>query len=103
MHFDKGNTPPVGAFLSISMYNATNYMFVTNSIDRHSLGNQKDKFVYNSDSSLDIYIQHDKPPGKELNWLPAPENEFYLILRMAKPGPEILNETYQIPQVQKVV
>ena len=103
MHFDKGKTPPVGAFWSISMYNATNYMFVTNSINRHSLGNQKDKFVYNSDSSLDIYIQHDKPPGKESNWLPAPETEFYLILRMAKPGPEILNGTYQIPQVQKVM
>jgi hypothetical protein len=35
MHFDKGHTPPVGAFWSISMYNATNYMFVTNSINRY--------------------------------------------------------------------
>jgi hypothetical protein len=103
MHFDKGKTPPVGAFWSISMYNATNYMFVPNSINRYSLGSHKDKFMYNTNGSLDIYIQHDEPAGKESNWLPAPEEKFYLILRMAKPGSEILNGTYQIPWIQKVV
>jgi hypothetical protein len=103
MHFDKGKTPPVDAFWSISMYNATNYMFVPNSINRYSIGSQKDKFMHNTDGPLDIYIQHDEPSGQESNWLPAPEGKFYMILRMAKPGPEILNGTYQIPQVQKVM
>jgi hypothetical protein len=97
IHFDKGKIPPMGAFWAISMYNATTYMFVPNSINRYSLCSQKDKFMYNTDGSLDIYIQHEELVGKESNWLPAPEEKYYLILRMSKPGPEILNGTYQIP------
>ena len=41
-------------------------------------------FVYN-DGSLDIYIQHKKPIGHEFNWLPVPEVDFNLLLRMYKP------------------
>jgi hypothetical protein len=103
MYFDKGNLPPVNAFWSLSMYNATTFLFVPNSINRYSVSEQKNNFVYNPDGSLDIYIQHEGPSGKESNWLPAPSGDFYMVLRMYLPGPKILNGTYQIPQVQKVV
>ena len=81
----------------------TTHMFVPNSINRYSLSEQKNKFMYNPDGSLDIYIQRDEPAEKESNWLPAPKGDFYMILRMYLPGPKVLNGTYQIPQVQKVV
>ena len=44
---------------------------------------------YGSDGSLDIHIQKD-PPGKERqsNWLPAPEGDFNLTLRMYWPKDE---------------
>ena len=103
MHFDKGNLPPVNAFWSLSMYNATTFMFVPNSINCYSVNEQKNKFMYNPDGSLDVYVQHEEPVGKESNWLPAPKGDFSLILRMYLPGPKVLNGTYQIPQVQKVV
>jgi hypothetical protein len=103
MHFDKGNLPPVNAFWSLSMYNATTFLFVPNLINRYSVSEQKNKFVYNQDGSLDIYIQHEEPVGKESNWLAAPNGDFYMILRMYLPGPKVLNGTYQIPQVQKVM
>ncbi len=54
MHFDKGNMPHVDAFWSLSMYNATPYLFVPNSINRYSINEQKNKFMYNPDGSLDI-------------------------------------------------
>jgi hypothetical protein len=103
MHLDKGNLPPLNTFWSLSMYNATTFLFVSNSINRYSVSEQKNKFVYNPDSSLDICIQHYKPSGKESNWLPAPKGEFSLILSMYLPGPKIINGTYQILRVQKVV
>lgn len=103
IHFDKGNLPPVNAFWSLSIYNTTTHLFVPNSINRYSVSEQKNKFMYNPDGSLDIPIQRDELAGKESNWLPAPEREFYIILRMYLPGPTVLNGTYQIPQVQKVV
>jgi hypothetical protein len=102
IHFDKENMPPAEAFWSLSMYNATTYMFVPNSINRYSLGDQTTGLKYNPDGALDIYIQREAPIGNESNWLPAPEDNFYLILRMYQPGPTVLNGTYQIPQVQKV-
>ena len=103
IHFDKGNMPPVDAFWSLSIYNTTTHLFVPNSINRYSLNEQTTGLIYNPDGSLDIYIQHDEPAGKVQNWLPAPEGDFYMILRMYLPGPKVLNGTYQIPQVQKVV
>jgi hypothetical protein len=103
MHFDKDNMPPVDAFWSLSMYNATTLLFVPNPVNHYSLGDQTTGLMYNLDGSLDIYIQHDAPVGKESNWLPTPDGNFYMILRMYQPGPNVLNGTYQIPQVQKLV
>ena len=103
IHFDKGNLPPVNAFWSLSIYNMTTHMFVQNSINSYSVSEQKNKFMYNPDGSLDIYIQNEEPVGKESYWLPAPKGNFYMILRMYLPGPKVLNGTYQIPQVQKVI
>ncbi len=102
MHFAKGNLPPVDAFWSLTVYNATNYMLVANPIDRYAVGDRTPGLVYGADGSLDIYIQHDAPAGKESNWLPAPDGDFYLILRMYQPKQEVLNGTYQIPPVTEV-
>ncbi len=37
VHFDRGRTPPVKAFWSITMYNNKSY-FVNNPINRYSIG-----------------------------------------------------------------
>ena len=36
MHFEKGKTPPVNAFWSITMYNSS-YFFVENPLDRYTV------------------------------------------------------------------
>ncbi len=58
VHFDKGQTPPVNAFWSLTMYNAKQ-AFVANPINRYAIGD-RDKLKFNPDGSLDIYIQHDR-------------------------------------------
>ena len=102
MHFARGNLPPVDAFWSLTMYNATTYMLVANPEDRYAIGDRTPGLQYNPDGSLDIYIQHDSPAGEEPNWLPSPADNFYLILRMYQPGQEILKGKYQIPTVKEV-
>jgi hypothetical protein len=61
---------------------------------------------YNSDGSLDIYIQNESPgQDKEANWLPAPSGKFILMLRMYWPrqrDPSILNGSWKIPPVEEV-
>jgi hypothetical protein len=102
IHFDKGQTPPVNAFWSLTLYNNASYL-ADNPIDRYSIGDRTPGLKYNEDGSLDIYIQHDNPgPGKESNWLPAPAGDFSLNLRLYNPQESVLNGEYQYPPLERV-
>jgi hypothetical protein len=104
MHFDKGEFPPVRGFWSLTMYNPK-FFFVENPLNRYNLS-QRNKFKYNPDGSLDLYLQSANPgPEKESNWLPAPNGKFFLMLRLYWPNetdPTILNGTWKPPAVQQV-
>jgi hypothetical protein len=101
-HFDKGELPPAGAFWSVTMYDPDGY-FVSNPMNRFGLGD-RDKLVYNSDGSLDIYIQHDSPgQDKERNWLPAPAGDFNLTIRLYLPMPRAVDGTWAPPLVRRVL
>jgi hypothetical protein len=99
--FPKGKTPPVGAFWSVTMYDAEKRLMVRNSINRYKIGSA-DNLQTGSDGSTTILIQAD-PPGKdeESNWLPAPSGPFYMLLRMYLPKIEVLNGQYEIPGVEQ--
>ena len=101
LHFDKNQIPPVNAFWSLTMYNTDRY-FVDNSINRYAIGD-RDKLEFDSDGSLDIYIQHDSPgEDKESNWLPAPAGDFNLLMRLYWPRAEILTGEWNPPAVKYV-
>ena len=78
LHFDKGQIPPTlkNGFWSITMYGA-NFQLVKNPINRFSIGDRTKGLAFNSDGSLDIYIQGAPPAGKESNWLPAPTSGIF--------------------------
>jgi hypothetical protein len=99
--FPKGGTPPVGAFWSVTMYDAKKRLMVENSINRYKIGSA-DNLTTGKDGSVVLYIQADSPGGdKESNWLPAPKEPFYMLLRMYLPDIEVLNGQYQIPAVEQ--
>jgi hypothetical protein len=104
LHFDKGKMPPVNGFWSVTMYNAK-YFFVDNSLNRYNVS-QRNKLITNPDGSTDIYIQADSPgEGKKSNWLPAPKDDFVLMMRLYWPkatDPTILNGSWKTPAVKKV-
>ena len=101
LHFDKGKTPPAEAFWSLTMYN-DKQLFVANPIDRYAIGD-RDKLHANADGSVDIYVQHDSPgKDKESNWLPAPKDNFNVILRVYWPKQEMLERRWKPPAIQKV-
>jgi hypothetical protein len=100
IHFDNGQTPPVKAFWSVTLYNNKSYL-ADNPINRYAVSEIGLK--NNTDGSLDIYIQHDNPgKDKESNWLPAPAGDFNLILRQYVPEEPILNGQYQYPLIKQV-
>ncbi len=93
IHFDKGQTPPVKGFWSLTLYDE-GYFFVPNKIDRYTLSSRYD-FKYNKDGSLDFYIQKEDPgKEKEANWLPAPEGGFILMFRFYWPEQAITDGSW---------
>lgn len=101
LHFNKDEIPPVGAFWSLTMYDAEGFQ-VANPINRFAIGD-RDPLKFNSDGSLDIYIQNQNPgPDKESNWLPAPKSgALGLTLRLYAPKPEVLDGRWNPPAVKK--
>ena len=103
MHFgSKKELPPVKGFWSLTMYN-TEMFFVENPLNRYTLS-QRNDLKSNSDGSIDLYIQKESPgKDKESNWLPAPEKNFDLMLRLYWPKetpPSIIDGSWKPPGVQ---
>ena len=77
--------------------------FVDNPIHRYAIGDRTKDMKFNSDGSLDIYLQHESP-GKELesNWLPAPPGLFRVTFRAFQPRQAILSGAYTLPGIERV-
>ena len=89
IHFDKGATPPVDAFWSITLYDADGFQ-VDNVLHRFAVSSWM-PFAFNPDGSLDLFFQNDSPgKEKENNWLPAPKGPFNLTLRLYAPQSDAL-------------
>jgi len=101
IHFDKGQTPPVQAFWSITLYDQQGFQ-VANPINRFAVSSWM-PFKYNADGSLDLYFQGDSPGGdKEANWLPAPKGPYNLTMRLYAPKSEALTGKWNPPPVTKI-
>ena len=101
LHFEKDKTPPANAFWSLTLYNNSGYM-VANPLNRNAIGDRSN-LKKNADGSTDIYIQKDSPRKEnESNWLPAPEGEFNLLMRVYWPKEEMLSGRWNPPGIQKI-
>ncbi len=95
--------PPVDAFWSLTMYDATDFYLVANEIDRYSIGDRTSGLATDEDGSVTIYIQRDTPTdGMTSNWLPTPDGRFRPLMRMYQPRAEILNGDYILPAITKM-
>jgi hypothetical protein len=100
IHFEKGGTPPVRAFWSVTLYDSDGFQ-VANALNRFAVSSWM-PFKYNADGSLDLYFQNDSPgKDKEANWLPAPKGAFTLTMRLYSPQPDALTGKWNPPSVKK--
>jgi hypothetical protein len=101
IHFNKEQIPPLGStgFWSMTLYGADQGL-VPNALDQCNLGTYTPQLQYNSDGSVDIYMQNSPPSGHESNWLPTPATGiFSLILRAYVPGTSVVDGTYAPPPI----
>ena len=90
LSFPAGQYPPVNAFWSVTMYDGKSQLLVKNPLDRYLINSPMEpKMKKNADGSLTLYIQKDSPgKDKESNWLPAPNDLIYLVMRLYWPKTE---------------
>jgi len=100
IHFDKGATPPVNAFWSITLYDSDGFQ-VANVLNRFAVSSWM-QFKYNGDGSLDLYLQNESPgKDKQANWLPAPKGPFNVCMRLYGPKSDALTGKWNPPPVTK--
>jgi hypothetical protein len=106
--FPAGQLPPVNSFWSVTMYDGKSQLLIKNPINRYLINSPMlPGMKKNPDGSLTLYIQKESP-GKvnEANWLPAPNDTIYLVMRLYWPkteAPSILppgEGTWQPPAIE---
>ena len=101
LHFAKSELPPVGAFWSVTMYDAEGFQ-AANKLNRFAIGD-RDELNFNSDGSLDIFIQNASPgTNSESNWLPAPKGPLGVTMRLYAPKAQALDGRWVPPAIKRV-
>jgi len=85
--FPAGQLPPVNAFWSVTMYDGKSQLLIKNPINRYLINSPMlPGMKKNADGSITLYIQKDSPgKAKQANWLPAPNDDIYLVMRLYSP------------------
>ena len=100
LHFAADQLPPVSVFWNMAMY-GSDMLFIENDFGRYSIGSTTDGVKKNTDGSLTIVIQKDRPADTS-NWLPAPAGNFNLTMRFYGPQTPVLDGSYRLPAVRQV-
>ncbi|WP_416797356.1 DUF1254 domain-containing protein [Ciceribacter azotifigens] len=91
--FTSETLPPVDAFWSITMYDRPKQLLVANPINRYLINSSMlADLKKNDEGEIVLYLQNESPGAdRESNWLPAPKDAFYAVMRLYLPKPEALD------------
>ena len=103
LRFEAGRMPPADAFWSLAMY-GSDLNLVANPIGRYSIRDGAAGLGKDPDGGLTIHLQAESPgKEKEANWLPCPaDGEWFVILRMYLPRPEVIKAEWECPPIEPV-
>ena len=104
LHFDGDNLPPVDAFWSLAAYTAEDMNLIPNPAGRYSVGDRTPGLQRDPDGGLTIYLQSGRPdPSRESNWLPtSAEHRWFVILRLYRPHPAVVEASWECPGITRV-
>jgi len=94
------SAPPVNFFWSVTLYLADTGHVFANALNRYSIGGSASK----ARAGRRLIVQAEAPtdPGDHESWLPAPQDEFFLVLRAYGPREELLDGRWAPAGVQRV-
>ena len=81
-----------------------NDTLIPNTADRYSVGDRTPDLRWDHDGGLTIHLQPEPPSGDgEANWLPTSVTDpWFVILRMYRPHPEVIDATWKCPGITRV-
>ncbi|SAL77299.1 putative lipoprotein [Caballeronia peredens] len=100
LHFAADQLPPVRGFWTITAYTKDGAL-ADAKLPRLSISD-RDRLKKNRDGSVDVIVSA-KSPGRAraTNWLPVPDGEFQLAMRLYAPRPQASDGSWTPPPVQR--
>ncbi len=93
--------PPVDSFWSLTLYSAETGRVVANELDRYAVGSTTPGVAPASTGEAVHIAIRTTDPGPGPVWLPAPEAEFFLVLRAYGPRREMLEHVWAPPSLHR--
>jgi hypothetical protein len=89
--------PDVSEFWSVTVYGADNRLMAKNDLNRHSRGDRT--LTADKDGYYTITLSADEKANKnKSNYLPIPEKDFYLVMRLYGASESVQKGDYQMPE-----
>lgn len=96
LHFGRDQLPPVRGFWTLTAYSKDGTLNDNRRL-RLSL-NDRDHLRKNRDGSVDVYVSAESPGRAHTsNWLPAPDGDFQLTMRLYAPKPQASDGSWVPP------
>ena len=101
--FRPGDEPPVGAFWSITLYDADRFLY-DNRLERYKVdGTTLAGVAPAADGSRTLLIRHREPGADQVaGWLPCPATPFTLAFRTYLPGEAVRDGSWSPPPVRRL-
>jgi hypothetical protein len=88
----------------MAAYTAADLNLIPNPAHRYSVGSHAGNLTANDDGGLTLHLQPQDPgDAANGNWLPTSATQpWFLILRLYRPGPSVLEGAWRCPAVSRV-
>jgi hypothetical protein len=101
--FPANNIPQASRFWSLTAYTPQTVELVPNSADKYVVASYTSGLTTNADGSISIYMAQTQPSGvPAANWLPIPNGQFNIMLRVYGPQGSVANNTFLPPAITKM-
>jgi len=85
----------------VTAYGSNTKLMIANDLNRHSRGDRHVKL--NPDGTVTLRLGHDtQGKAEDSNFLPVPNENFYLVLRMYGGDEDVQAGKFPVPMLQKV-
>lgn len=94
---------PARDLWSVTVYGKESKAYLYNDLNRVALCSRDRRHLrVNSEGSVDLYFGPQAPAGKQGNWIPTANRDFFLIFRLFGPEKAVFERSFKLPDVERI-